>query len=112
MTVSAVVASEPSGLGGGEGGVSVGGGGWAHPAAVTAAAVFGCARPTERCERIANTLASLQQALGVGWPLLLRDFVRGAFLIQLDSSAGCRESTATAFAYLKVCLVHSLFKRD
>uniref|UniRef100_A0A914UUF0 Mediator of RNA polymerase II transcription subunit 24 n=1 Tax=Plectus sambesii TaxID=2011161 RepID=A0A914UUF0_9BILA len=73
-----------------------------HPAIITLSAVYGSFRVTKRHEEVAHMLQAAQSALGLPWWLVMSDLVRGALLIQLDPGAAARDSTITAFVYLKI----------
>lgn len=73
-----------------------------HPAIITLSAVYGSFRVTKRYEEVADVLQAAQSALGLPWWLVMSDLVRGALLIQLDPGAAARDSTITAFVYLKI----------
>lgn len=51
---------------------------------------------------VANSLGCLRCALGLPWWLVLKDLIRGAMLLLLDNITSARESSVTAFVYLKV----------
>jgi hypothetical protein len=66
------------------------------------AAVFGSFRVTKPYREVADALTITQCLMRVPWWLMLSDLVRGALLILLDPGVAARESTITAFIYLKL----------
>lgn len=69
---------------------------------MTLAAVFGSFRVTKPYREVADALTIMQCLMRVPWWLTLSDLIRGALLILLDPGVAARESTITAFIYLKL----------
>ncbi len=74
----------------------------AHPAVITMAALYGSVRVAETVERVAASLNAAYQSFRLPWWLVVRDFIRGGLLLQLEPGPNLPESSVTAFVYLKV----------